>query len=403
MRILFVAPYIPSRIRVRSYNLIRTLAAQGHHVHLVALQPPEDRFASAAELRQVCAQADVFPLSRARTLWNALKALPTSLPLQAAYSHHPQAERRIRDLAKQGRFDVLHVEHLRGAVLAERLSGIPRVFDSVDSIAYLFEQASRLAPKITQRLMARVDLPRTRRFEARAPRRFERILTTSPVDAQAIRDLAGDAADSRIRLLPNGVDLDFFRPVDTPPDPATILFSGKISYHANSAAVLYLGREVMPRVWQQRPDARLMIVGKDPTPAVRALGADPRVTVTGYVEDLRPYFARATVSATPLLYGAGTQYKVLEAMASGVPVVATPRVGSGLQAQPDRDLLVGEDTGQLARCIVRLIDDARLRREIGAAGRRYVERYHSWPQIAATLAAIYAEARAAPLTTFPPA
>ncbi len=403
MRVLFVVPYIPSLIRVRSYNLIRTLAAQGHRVHLVALQPPEDRFASAAELREVCAQVDVFPLSRARTLWNALRALPTALPLQAAYSHHPQAEEHLRRLAQGSQYDVVHVEHLRGAVLVERLSGIPRVFDSVDSIAYLFEQASRLAPKITQRLMARVDLARTRRFEARAPHRFERTLATSPVDAQAIRDLAGNAAGSRIRLLPNGVNLDFFHPVETPPEPASVLFSGKISYHANSAAVLYLGREVMPRVWQQRPDARLMIVGKDPTPAVRALSADPRVTVTGYVDDLRPYFARATVSVTPLLYGAGTQYKVLEAMASGVPVVATPRVVGGLQAQPDRDLLVGEDADQLARHIVRLINDAALRREIGAAGRRYVERYHSWPQIVNTLAAIYAEARAAPLTTFPPA
>ena len=287
-------------------------------------------------------------------------------------------------------------------MLVERLSGVPRVFDSVDSIAYLFEQASRLAPKITQRLMARVDLARTRRFEARAPHRFERTLVTSPVDARAIRDLAGDDADSRIRLLPNGVNLNFFHPSEAPPESATVLFSGKISYHANSAAVLHLGREIMPRVWQQRPDARLMIVGKDPTPAVRALCADPRVTVTGYVDDLRPYFARATVSATPLLYGAGTQYKVLEAMASGVPVVATPRVVGGLQAQPDQDLLVGEDADQLARHIVQLIDDAALRREIGAAGRRYVERYHSWSQIVNTLAQIYAEARAAPLTTFPP-
>ena len=205
MRILFVVPYIPSLIRVRSYNIIRTLAALGHQVHLVALQPPEDRHASIASLREVCEQVDVFPLSRARTVWNAFTALPTTLPLQAAYSHHPQAEGHLRRLVKTGQFDVAHIEHLRGAVLAEALTSIPRVFDSVDSIAYLFEQAGRLAPRLGQRLVARIDLGRTRRFEARVPLRFDRTLVTSSVDAQAIRNLAGSSLDGRIVIYPTAL------------------------------------------------------------------------------------------------------------------------------------------------------------------------------------------------------
>jgi len=389
MRILFVVPYIPSLIRVRSYNLIRTLAALGQRVHLVALQPPEDRHASIDNLRDFCEQVDVFPLSRARTLWNALTALPSRLPLQAAYSHHPQAEGHLRRLVKTGQFDVAHIEHLRGAVLAEALIGIPRVFDSVDSIAYLFEQAGRLAPRLGQRLVARIDLGRTRRFEARAPTRFERTLVTSAIDAQAIQSLAGDRVGGRIALLPNGVDLNYFSPSGTAPDPATVLFSGKMSYHANVAAALYLGHEIMPLVWRQRPDAKLMIAGKDPTPAIRALSADPRVVVTGFVDDLRPIFARATLAVSPLLYGAGTQYKVLEAMASGVPVVATRRVVGGLQARPGQDLLVGESADQFAQHILNLIDDPALRRRIGSAGRQYVERHHNWTGIVRGLIDIY--------------
>ncbi|MGH2594301.1 MAG: glycosyltransferase [Anaerolineae bacterium] len=389
MRILFVVPYMPSLIRVRSYNLIRALAALGQPVHLVALQPPEDRHASIDNLRDFCEQVDVFPLSRARTVWNALAALPTTLPLQAAYSHHPQAERHLRRLAKTGQFDVAHIEHLRGAVLAEALIGIPRVFDSVDSIAYLFEQASRLAPGFTQRLMARIDLGRTRCFEAHAPLRFDCTLVTSPIDAQAIQSLAGDRLDGRIALLPNGVDLNYFSPSGTASDLATVLFSGKMSYHANAAAALYLGHEIMPRVWRQRPDAKLMIAGKDPAPALRALSADPRVVVTGFVDDLRPTFARATLAVAPLVYGAGTQYKVLEAMASGVPVVATRRGMGGLQARPGQDVLVGESADQFAQHILSLIDDPALRRRIGSGGRQYVERHHSWTGIARDLIDIY--------------
>ena len=394
MRILFIVPYIPSLIRVRSYNLIRTLASLGHDVHLVALQPPEDRYASVEKLRDFCAQVDVFRLSRGRTLWNAATALPGALPLQAAYSHHPQARRHLRQLVDSGRFDVVHVEHLRGAVLAEGLNGVPLVFDSVDSIAYLFDQAARLAPKPTQRLLARLDLGRTRLFEASAPFRYDRVLVTSPVDAQAIKELAGGRAQDRIALLPNGVDLNYFRPSESPRHPATILFSGKMSYHANAAAALHLGREIMPRIWQERPDAALMIVGKDPTPAVRALSADPRITVTGFVDDVRPYFARATIAVSPLLYGAGMQNKVLEAMSCGAPVVVTPRVVGGLRAQPGRDLLVGEEPDDFASNALRLLNDPDLHADIGRAGRRYVEEHHAWPEIVKILIGIYSSCHA---------
>jgi len=394
MRILFVVPYIPSLVRVRSYNLIRSLAAEGHKLHLVLLQPPEDRAATVESLRAFCEAIEVFPLSRARTLMNAILALPSGLPLQAAYSHLPQAERRIRALAQSGQFDVLHVEHLRGAVLADSLKGLPCVFDAVDSITYLFEQARQHAPHWRQRLMASLDLARTRNYEAKIPMRFAQTLVTSPVDKQAFEQLAGTdpaavEAARRIEVLPNGVDLDYFQPSTQPRDPATILFSGKLSYHANVAAALYLGQQVMPLVWRQRPEARLVYAGKDPVASIRALTSDSRVTVTGYVPDLRPYLSKATIGTSPLLYGAGTQYKVLEAMATGLPVVATPRVVWGLQAETGRDLLVGETAAELAEQIVRLLNDPALRHTVGEAGRHYVETHHDWATITAQLIRVY--------------
>lgn len=397
MRILFVTPYIPSVVRVRPYHLIRTLAALGHQVHLVALQPPEDRGAPIDTLREACAQIDLFPLARLRTLWNAFTALPTRRSLQAAYSHHPQAERHLRQLVAAGGFDVLHVEHLRGAVLADGVRDIPRVWDSVDSIAFLFEQSSRLAPRLRQRLIARLDLGRTRHFEARAPSHFDRTLVTSPADAQALARLAVQPIDDRIEVVPNGVDLDYFTPGDADGDrPPAILFSGKMSYHANGAAALYLAREIMPRIWAQCPETQLLIVGKDPTAAVRALSEDTRVTVTGTVDDVRPYFRRATLSLAPMLYGAGIQNKVLEAMASGVPVVATPTVCNSLKVIPDQDILLGDVPDQLAAHAVRILKDPLLRRGLSRAGRQYVERHHCWADIVRRLVSIYEQSVCAP-------
>ena len=399
MRILFVTPYIPSVVRVRPYNFIRALAAQGHSIRLVALRPPEDREAPIDELRQACAHVDVFPLSRFRTLLNALAALPTRLPLQAAYSHHPKAEAHLRRLVATGQYDVLHVEHLRGAVLAGRLNRIPRVWDSVDSIAFLFEQTRRHAPRLRQRLIARFELGRTRRFEARAPLQFDQTLVTSPADAEAIRHLASRQLNGRIAIIPNGVDLDHF----TPGSPAAanlpvVLFSGKMSYHANSAAALYLAHEIMPRIWAACPDARLLIVGKDPTAAIRALADDPRVTVTGTVADIRPHLQRATLAVAPMLYGAGIQNKVLEAMACGLPIVATPIVCHSLKVTPEQDILLGDNPDQLANQSLRLLREPTLRHSLGLAGRRYVEQHHQWPEIVRHLVRVYETARQLDLT-----
>ena len=125
MRVLFVAPYVPSRIRVRPFEWVRALARQGCRIHLVAVQPPEDQALDDRSVFEACEAADVFPLSRWRTLANAASALPSPVPIQAAYARQPAAEARIRALAASGGFDVVHVEHLRGALLVPSPCPVP--------------------------------------------------------------------------------------------------------------------------------------------------------------------------------------------------------------------------------------------------------------------------------------
>jgi len=289
----------------------------------------------------------------------------------------------------------VHVEHLRGSLLAERVQDTPCVIDAVDSITSLFEQAVRQAPFWRQRLVARLDLGRTRRFEAGLSTRFERTLVSSRRDAAAFTALAGGQAVSRVVALPNGVDLDYFHPLPSSPQAETILFTGKISYHANEAAVLELARRIMPLVWSERPHARLVIAGKDPSQAVSRLSDDPRITVTGYVEDLRPFFWSATVVVAPLVYGTGIQNKVLEAMACGVPVVASTAACAGITAPPERALLVGSDAQQIAAHVIALFRDPARCAELAAAGRRYVQMQHDWHQLGRRLIDVYEDAQKA--------
>jgi sugar transferase (PEP-CTERM/EpsH1 system associated) len=393
MRILFVSPYIPSPVRVRPYHWIRALARQGHRVRLVALQPPEDRWIGEAPVRDCCEHVTVFQISRLQTLGNAMRALPRDLPLQAAYSLHPEAERFIAAEASRG-CDVVHVEHLRGSLLARRVKDVPCVIDAVDSITALFEQTVRHAPSWQQRAIARLDLARTRRFEAGVPGRFARSIVTSTRDAAAFQELSGSSFADRVVAVPNGVDLDYFQPAAARSQPDTIVFTGKMSYHANDAAALRLGREIMPRIWRERPSARLVIAGKDPSPAVQALGHDRRVTVTGFVNDMRPFLWSAAIAAAPLIYGTGIQNKVLEAMACGIPVVASSTACEGLGAVAQRDLLVGTDDDALAAHALTLLRNESLRASLAKAGRRYVATHHHWDEMAKRLVGVYADAQA---------
>lgn len=399
MRILFVAPYIPSHIRVRPYNFLHVLAQRGHEITLVVLQPPGEPDDSLTELRQWCKAVHVIPLSRNQILMNEARAVFSGLPLQAAYSRSPQFKQFMRGLLAEEQFDVAHVEHLRGAVLAEALDDLPIVFDSVDSIALLFEKVLKNAPTPKSRLMAMLDLERTRRFEGQLTRRFPAVIVTSAADRQALIDLGSEA--ERVTVVPNGVDLDYFQPMNIERDPLRLVFTGKMSYHANVAAAQDLVEKIMPLVWQHQPNAHLQIVGKDPAPVIQLLGQQPNINVTGFVPDMRPYLAEAAIAVSTVRYGVGIQNKVLEAMAMATPVVCSPQACSALSTQPGHDLMVGETPETIAQHILELLNNPEKRAAVGEAGRQYVEQHQTWKRAAELLEETYERViryRSQPLT-----
>lgn len=410
MKILFVVPYVPSKIYVRPYQLIRGLVAQGHQVALATLWTSQADIEALKVLSSEGVQVHSCAQPKLRSLVNAAAALPGRTPLQAVYSWQPALAKTIAGLlleqkGKNG-FDVVHVEHLRGAKYGlyiqelrkkagyEHLSTLPVIWDSVDSITHLFQQAARRSRKLTSRMITRLELPRTGPYEQKLATSFDRVLVTSPVDREAFFGLSSQSEpDLPINLLPNGVDLKYFRPKpESKKETDTLVVSGKMSYHANVTMVAYLFNEIMPLVWQKRPDARVWVVGKDPGKNIQQLSSHPGVTVTGTVPDIRPYLQRAAVAVSPIQYGAGIQNKVLEAMACGTAVVCTSLAVSALQANPGTDLLVADQPEAYAEAILRLLENPALRHQLAASGRMYVENHHDWEQITGKLLAIYLDA-----------
>lgn len=440
MKILYIVPYVPNLIRVRSYELLRTLAQRDHQITLATLwstpQDQADLQALAAMGFELLAQ----PLSMYRSLWNSVCALPTRSPLQAVYCWQPALAQQLQRLLATTTFDVMHVEHLRGAAYGLDLkrtmqamaSPIPVIWDSVDCISYLFSQAARHRKRLASRWLNQLELRRTPAYEGGLVQQFARVLVTSPVDRQALYDLAvqasirpgkggpaanGDVFAQRLVVLPNGVDLACFcptggtvHPAVNEQQPATIVFSGKMSYHANVTAVLHLVQEIMPLVWRHRPDVRVQIVGKDPPAVIRALATQGLLTskeqnkeqksdqkpeqrgcveVTGTVPNVPPYLRQATIAVAPVLYSAGIQNKVLEAMACGTPVVASAQAVAGIAARAGQDFLLAAHSQHFADQILALLHDPQRRQQLGAAGRRYVEQHHSWPTMVDHLEQIY--------------
>lgn len=396
MNILFVSSYVPSRIRVRPYNFIKALIRRGHQITLVCGATPDDS-AALDELHHICKRVVAVEMGKVQLVANVLRALPGDLPFQAALSFGPPLLGAVQYEVMNHHYDVAHIEHLRASAVSDALQSLPAVLDAVDSISLLFERAFRRSPGFKSRAMALLDLARTRRYEANYTARYDQVLVSSPEDAWALRELARFADDEHvarenIHVVPNGVDLDYFTPQPLERFPATLVFSGKMSYHANVAAALFLVQEIMPLVWAQRPEVQLTIAGSAPPREIQALSADPRITVTGYVEDLRPYLAQATLAVTPLRYGVGIQNKVLEAMAMGTPVIAARQVTHALQVEEGCDLLLAQEAPDYAQAILALLEDEPLRRLIGRAGRRYVEQHHNWNHAAARLEELYAAA-----------
>ena len=397
MKIAYVVPYVPNRIRTRPYNLILQLLSLGHTVEVFTVGSNEQDLTNVRDLRNKGAIVHYHHQPVWRSLLNSVLAVPTGQPLQSFYSWHNGMARQLAERVSRKEYDVVHVEHLRGSryglFIKEKFQMQSVVWDSVDCISHLFEQASRQSRSLFGKFVTRFELPRTKRTEGNLVCRFDHTLVTSAVDRTALLELATAKKNpSPLSVLPNGVDLNYFCPnPEVQRRTETVVFSGKMSYHANISMVKYLVSEIMPRVWKTRPGVELVIVGKDPSPEIRELGRMTRITVTGTVDDIRPFLWQATASVVPLLYGAGIQNKILEAMATATPVITTSRTLSALEAESGLEIIAADTAENFAIEILRMMSDLEHRNKIGNAGLAYVQRCHNWKNIAGRLVDVYSQ------------
>jgi glycosyltransferase involved in cell wall biosynthesis len=190
-----------------------------------------------------------------------------------------------------------------------------------------------------------------------------------------------------VRVVQNGVDVDYYQPVDAREEPATLVFEGAMDFGPNRDAARVLTTEILPQVRRKVPGAKAIIVGRNPSPAIRSLASD-HVTVTGTVPDIRPYVRRGTVFVCPMRMGAGIKNKLLQAWAMRKAVVATPMAAGGLNAREGENILLGVDVTSLSAAIIDLLGNPERRRALAMGGYKTVHAEYTWEKKSAALEAV---------------
>ncbi len=404
-RILFLTPQLPypphQGTTIRNFNLIRHLATC-HEVHLLSFVHSPDELAAAQPLRELCRRVEGVPAPRRTALGRAVSLFTTRLPDMALRLASPAFRARLEAWLLDSPYDVIQVEGIEMARYglwppeAAELRALSRsarwVFDDHNAEYVLQQRAFQTDVRRPGRwvgaLYSLIQWGKLCRYETAVCRAADRVVAVSEADALALRRLMPDLP---VIVVPNGVDTGYYRPDAIAPLPNAphLVFTGKMDFRPNVDAVTWFYSEILPRVRERRPDACFAIVGRDPSPAVQALAADPGVTVTGYVADTRPYIAGAAVYVVPLRMGGGTRLKMLEAMAMGKAIVTT-RVGvEGIEFTPGEHALVADDPAEFARHVVALLDDVARRRAMGRAARELVVRRYDWQAIVPRLEAAY--------------
>lgn len=377
MRILYVChrfPYPPKRGgKIRPFNMIRHLA-QSHEVVVCSLARSVQEAEEARGIAPYCAEFHVATVDERVQTLRMIATLPTPITASASYFHSTRLAQTIRRLLAARRFDLIFVHCSSVAHYVADVRDVPKILDFGDMDSQKWFEYANYKP-FPLSLGYRWEGWRLQAEEKRLARRFDFCTATTRAEWET---LTGYGIDTASDWFPNGVDAQAFAPSPAPYDPNAICFIGRMDYYPNQQAMFWFCDHVLPLLRARRPEVTLAIVGADPSLAVRRLGERPGVTVTGSVPQVQPYVTRAALTVAPLAIARGTQNKILEAMAMGVPVVCSRAAAGGVDAVAGEHLLVAQTPEQYRDAILRLLENPAERARFAVAGRRRVLTHHAW-------------------------
>ncbi len=387
MKILYLChrfPFPPKRGgKIRPFNTIKHLS-QRHQVTVASIARSDHEAKEGEGLAKYCAQYEMGRVREPIQLLRMVARLPTAAPSSMGYFYSSELAKRVGQLLARERFDLIFVHCSSVAQYVADVSGIPKILDFGDMDSQKWLEYARFKP-FPMSLGYRLEGLKLARAEQQLASRFDMCTTTTHAEWRTLESYGTCVASD---WFANGVDSEYFSPSDETYDADTIAFVGRMDYYPNQECMVDFCATTLPLLQAKRPALKLLIVGANPAPAVLRLGKLPGVTVTGSVPDVRPYLQRSAVAVAPLNIARGTQNKILEAMALGVPVIVSRVAAGGVDALDQEHFLVASTPDEYATAIHRVIENPDERRRLALAGRARILSNHAWERSMQRLDAI---------------
>lgn len=379
MRILFVTYRFPAYSGDATsntvFNLIKYFSRE-HEVSVVGLVPAPISKERADQLKQYCHRIEAIVWPKWRGALSAARGLLSSDPLQMWYFRSKALAEKVKQVVAEERIDMAYGYHLRSGQFLADLDSIPRVLAIQPAQILHFGRRYELTHNPVLRTVYGMEYRRLIGYEAKLAERFDSCLLISDKDRDAIDP---EHHLQNVFYNPHGTDVHSLAPPEgNAREENSLVFSGAMYMDTNSDAALYFCREILPLIWAERPEIRFTIVGKRPPKSILKLAEDPRIVVTGFVDDVRPYLWKASVGVNPMRMAAGMQNKLLEGLSAGLPMVISPEANEGIKAPEGKAVLIGRNPKEFASQVLTLLSNQSLANSVAREGLAYVQAQWSW-------------------------
>ncbi len=384
MRFLFVAnrmPYPPFRgDKLKIYHLAKELS-KNHELHLITIAESREDIKYIENLTPYFAQIEYVFIPKYKAVINTILGIFNRDPFQVNYFRSRKFQKQLNNRLHNNSYDGVHVQHIRMSQFFKNAENLNRVIlDLPDAFSLYWERRAKNTTNFFIKKFETIEYHRVKQYEQKWVSRFKKVLVCSLEDQLYLESLGLN----QVEILENGVDTNMFKPSDKPYIPYRVLFTGNMDYAPNVDAVIYFANQIWPYVRKSVPEAKFIIAGQRPVVKVLSL-RNNNIEVTGFIEDLTQEYAKAHVVVSPLRIGAGTQNKVLEALAMNIPVVTTNVGYTGLKLQPDEGALVSLTPDEFVKNTVKLLTDNNFRNNVGTSGGESIRRRFGWAGIAKKL------------------
>ncbi len=371
--------------KLRAYHLIKRLA-RNHEIYLFCLSDQKVVQENIDHLKGFCSHLEVYTIPTWRIFSSLFRAAFRRMPFQVAYFYHRSAHKRINQAIASFKSDHVLCQLVRTSEYIRERFDLNRTLDFMDTLSKGMERREETAPFYLKPLFRE----ETKRLIAYENLMFDLFDARVIISAQD-RDFIYHPERDTFKIIPNGVDTDFFHPQQQE-KKFDLLFTGNMNYPPNIDSVLFLANRILPLVRKVLPNTSLLISGVDPAQRIRDLGeTDDHITVTGWVKDIRDSYATARLFVAPMQIGTGLQNKLLEAMSMRVPCITSPLANNAVGAIPDESILIGHEPEEYAAHIVNMLSNKAARNVLAENGYAFVHTEFDWDKAASKLNTVITE------------